>query len=164
MSTGAGNAFSFVVALIVIVVSCLRHVTFGADARCQTATIFGLKTADCQGLGLDELPRGLDRDLKVLKFAENRLPALVADHFRSYPTLQEIYVARNRIASIEAGAFRGILNLQKLDLEANQLAAIRYDFLADARSVRVLNFRYNPIVDIEVGWRVVTNGEFLFFV
>jgi hypothetical protein len=161
--TATGNAIWLLLAVgVVVVASLCRTISCAAVAvaaaavssslqQCQTATIFGLKTADCHGLGLDEIPRGLDRDTKVLKFAENRLSSLAADQFRSYPTLQEIYLVRNRITTIAAGAFRGLLSLQKIDLEANQLSAIRYEFLADARSVRVLNFRYNPIVELEPG-------------
>jgi hypothetical protein len=151
-------ALEFIVSFIVLFetgpISIISGVVAGApdgSLQCQTATIFGLKTADCHGLGLEELPKRLDRDVKVLKFGENRLSELVTDQFLNYPTVQEIYLIRNRITSVAAGAFRGLLSLQKLDLEANQINVVRYDFLSDIRSVRVLNFRYNPIVSVEPG-------------
>lgn len=121
----------------------------GAPTPCQVVTIFGLKTSDCERLGLTSVPVDLDADVKVMRLADNRIATVRDDAFSVYSTLQQLHLARNRIVVVSPNAFRGLRNLQIVDLSGNRLTTVRVDFLRHLTSVRSLNFAFNPIVLVE---------------
>lgn len=123
--------------------------SISSPPSCNIVTIFGLKTADCNAVGLRSIPKTLDRDLRVFKFTENLLSSLKTDDFQPYVYLQEIYLVRNVLEAIFPNAFRGLYSLQILDLEGNKLASIRAYFFLGIASVRILSLRSNPIQNIE---------------
>jgi len=98
-----------VVAVLLLAVAARGH---AAPTPCQVATIFGLKTSDCERLGLTSVPVDLDRDVKVMRLSDNRIATVRDDGFAVYPTLQELHLARNRIVVVSPAAFRGLRNLQ----------------------------------------------------
>ena len=120
-----------------------------ASSQCNVITIFGLKTADCNALELDNIPKTLDRDLKVLKFTDNRMTTLGVDDLQTYIYLQEMYFVRSHLEIISPKAFRGLHSLQILDLEGNKLSAVRRHHFADIFSLRMLSLKNNPIRQIE---------------
>jgi len=120
-----------------------------AATPCQVVTIFGLKTSDCERLGLTSVPVDLDADVKVMRLADNRIATLRDNAFSVYSSLQQLYLARNRIVVVSQDAFYGLRNLQIVDLSSNRLTTIRAVFLRHLTSVRSLSFASNPIVVVE---------------
>jgi len=120
-----------------------------AATPCQVVTIFGLKTSDCERLGLTSVPVDLDADLKVMRLADNRIATLRDNAFSRYPSLQQLHLARNRIVMVSQDAFYGLRNLQLVDLSGNRLTTIRALFLRHLTSVRALSFASNPIIVVE---------------
>jgi len=136
-----------VVAVLLVLLAVGGH---GAPTPCQVVTIFGLKTSDCERLGLTSVPVDLDADVKVMRLADNRIATVRDDAFAVYSTLQQLHLARNRIVLISRGAFRGLRNLQIVDLSGNRLTAVRADgFLRHLASVRSLSLAANPIVAVD---------------
>jgi len=120
-----------------------------ATTPCQIVTIFGLKTSDCERLGLTSIPLDLDIDVKVMRLAANRIATVRDDALSVYSTLQELHLARNRIVVVSRDAFRGLRNLQIVDLSSNRLTTVGADFLRHLTSVRSLNLASNPITAVD---------------
>lgn len=120
-----------------------------ATTPCQVVTIFGLKTSDCERLGLTSVPVDLDADVKVMRLANNRIATLRDHAFSVYSSLQQLHLARNRIVVVSEDAFYGLRNLQIVDLSGNSLTTVRAVFLRHLTSVRSLSFAYNPMIVVE---------------
>lgn len=135
--------------IAVLICAIGDDVVLAAATPCQVVTIFGLKTSDCERLGLTSVPLDLDTDVKVMRLADNRIATLRDSAFSVYLTLQELYLARNRIVVVSQNAFRGLPNLQIIDLSGNRLTTVRADFLRHLTSVRSLSFAINPITFVD---------------
>ena len=116
-----------------------------SPSDCLIITVLRLKNAECRNRNLKVIPADLDRDIKVLKFSDNQLTLLGMDEFRSYRSLQEIYLAHNRIDAIAPDAFRGLTNLQLLDLEGNELTFVPSQAFTYVATMRILIMKSNPI-------------------
>jgi len=137
------------VAVLLCAVGAGVMLAAAAVTPCQIVTIFGLKTSDCERLGLTSVPVDLDADVKVMRLSDNRIATLRDGAFSVYSTLQELRVARNRIVVVSPDAFRGLRNLQIVDLSGNRLAVVRADFMRHLSSVRSLSFAFNPLLAVE---------------
>jgi len=135
---------------VLVVVAVLLCVVRSAVATpCQVVAIFGLKTSDCERLGLTSVPVDLDADVKVMRLANNRIATLRDNAFSVYASVQQLHLARNRIVDVSRDAFHGLRNLQIVDLSGNRLTAVRASFLRHLTSVRWLSFATNPLVVVE---------------
>lgn len=127
------------------IVLAVTVMTFTEAHQCNVVVYFGQKTAECQALGLSELPQDMEFDLKVLQFKDNNLTDLSIDFFKGYTAIQELFLEYNTISTVAAQAFRGLSNLQILDLTGNDLSTVPISSFHYLTSLRELILKSNPI-------------------
>ena len=129
--------------VLLILLACVQSALPARE--CYVATIFNLKTADCNNGDHLTVPQNLETDIKVLILNDNKITRLPIDAFARYRSLQELYMARNGIEEIAPDAFRHVRNLQKLDMAGNRLKQVPSHPFQHIRHLRQLTLHSNPI-------------------
>jgi Leucine-rich repeat (LRR) protein len=134
-----------------------------------------IKSANCAGNNLKDVPRGLPPDTEILRLEGNSITNIAALSLRNYRNLRTLDISYNKITVISQDAFSGNPQLQVLKLQGNQLTTpplqvfdstnllqelylgenriseITQDTFTLLRNLRSLDLRSNNILDIPNG-------------
>lgn len=113
--------------------------------KCNILTIYRLKTADCSGRKLENIPTNLGEDLKVLNISKNEITFLKSNDLEIYKHIQDVILSNNRIEFIPGSTFCHLKLLHTLDLENNRLKKIFAGVVSNCSSLRVLSLKFNPL-------------------
>lgn len=96
-------------------------------------------------------------NLKVISLAKNEIATVPLQFFEKLPSLQEIDLSYNTIKSLSF--WRTQYQLRNLYLNYNQISNIEDLSLREAKSLRILELKSNPIITVEIKALQLLPGE-----
>lgn len=108
----------------------------GCPEKCACSS----QTVRCQDLGLEEVPRALPSDTRVLLLTGNSIPRLSADSFPGLlEQLTDLDLGGNNLESVEPMAFEKLPSLLRLDLSNNSISSFSAQAFPEENHLQVLN-------------------------
>ncbi|XP_076103062.1 toll-like receptor 2 [Mytilus galloprovincialis] len=105
-----------------------------------------LKIANCQNIGLTQVPSFLPNDINILDLSENNIKNLSNYDFERYGILEKLIVKKNKLHHIEDKSFVGLNRLKILDMSENKLNLLHSytsDLFLPLVNLRNLDIRRN---------------------
>lgn len=120
------------VLLLLCAVAACCH---GCPEECECST----QTVQCQNLGLEEVPRSVPSDTKVLLLTGNHISRISVDSFPSLLELTDLDLGGNKLEFVDAMAFDKLPSLLHLDLSNNIISNFSDGAFPDENKLQVLN-------------------------
>uniref|UniRef100_H3A8F4 Podocan n=1 Tax=Latimeria chalumnae TaxID=7897 RepID=H3A8F4_LATCH len=88
-----------------------------------------LESLDLSGNSLHTVPKGLPKNLRILRLKENEIGTIPDGAFSKMNTLKALFLSNNKLktSSFYPGTWQELINLQVLDLSGNQLSYVPSD-------------------------------------
>ncbi|XP_053113614.1 relaxin receptor 1 isoform X2 [Hemicordylus capensis] len=101
----------------------------------------------CDDANLHNVP-SVSSDVTMMSLKWNLLRSLVADGFKKYQDLKNLYLQNNKISTVSLHAFRGLYNLTKLYLSHNNITFLETHVFEDLHKLEWLIINDNKIKSI----------------
>ncbi|KAG7474497.1 trophoblast glycoprotein [Solea senegalensis] len=141
--------------LLLVVLSC-----HGCPDRCLCSS----QTVKCQNQDLDNIPRSLPSNTKILFVTGNNISRLTVDSFpNSLEMLTDLYLSGNELESVGEMVFDNLPNLVRLDLSNNKFQAFSDRAFPDDNKLQMLNLSksFHDNSSVEVVLNVLQSGKLL---